>query len=105
MLFLSSITARDESSRIHKPEEEWVVKENAHEALVSTEQYQKAQDIRKKMQEVSASHKHPTEGVPIGENIFEHVLYCGVCGRKMTRHSCAKTYADGHKGGWKAISA
>ena len=75
-----------------------MVKENAHEALVSTEQYQKAQDIRKKMQEVSASHKHPTEGVPIGENIFEHVLYCGVCGRKMTRHSHAKTYADGHKG-------
>ncbi len=94
----TSITARNESSRIHKPEEEWVVKENAHEALVSTEQYQKAQDIRKKMKEVSASHKHPTEGVPIGENIFEHVLYCGVCGRKMTRHSHAKTYADGHKG-------
>ena len=94
----TSITACNESSRIHKPEEEWVVKENAHEALVSTEQYQKAQDIRKKMKEVSASHKHPTEGVPIGENIFEHVLYCGVCGRKMTRHSHARTYADGHKG-------
>lgn len=94
----TSITARNESSRIHKPEEEWMVKENAHEALVSTEQYQKAQDIRKKMKEVSASHKHPTEGVPIGENIFEHVLYCGVCGRKMTRHSHAKAYADGHKG-------
>ena len=94
----TSITARDESSRIHKPEGEWVVRENAHEALVSTELYQQAQEIRKKIQEVSASHKHPTEGVPIGENIFDHVLYCGVCGRKMTRHSCAKTYADGHKG-------
>lgn len=94
----TSITARDESSRIHKPEEEWVVRENAHEALVSTELYQKAQEIRKKIKEVSASHKHPTEGNPIGENIFDHVLYCGVCGRKMTRHSYAKTYADGHKG-------
>lgn len=94
----SSITARDESSRIHKPEGEWVVRENAHEALVSTELYRKAQEIRKKIQEVSASHKHPTEGNPIGENIFDHVLYCGVCGRKMTRHSYAKTYADGHKG-------
>jgi len=94
----TSITARDESSRIHKPEEEWVVRENAHEALVSTELYQQAQEIRKKIQEVSASHKHPTEGVPIGENIFEHVLYCGVCGRKMTRHSHARIYADGHKG-------
>ena len=94
----TSITARDESSRIHKPAGEWVVRENAHEALVSTEQYQKAQEIRKKIQEVSASRKHPTEGNPIGENIFDHVLYCGVCGRKMTRHSHAKTYADGHKG-------
>ncbi len=94
----TSITARDESSRIHKPEEEWVVRENAHEALVSTELYQKAQETRKKINEVSASHKHPTEGNPIGENIFDHVLYCGVCGRKMTRYSHAKTYADGHKG-------
>lgn len=94
----TSITARDESSRIHKPEEEWVVKENAHEALVSTELYRKAQETKKKIEEASASRKHPAEGVPIGENIFEHVLYCGVCGRKMTRHSHVKTYADGHKG-------
>ena len=94
----TSITARDERNRIHKQEDEWMVRENAHEALVSTELYQKAQEIRKKIQEVSASHKHPTEGNPIGENIFDHVLYCGVCGRKMTRHSYAKTYADGHKG-------
>lgn len=94
----TSITARDESSRIHKPEEEWVVRENAHEALVSTELYRKAQETRKRIGEASASRKHPTEGVPIGENIFDHVLYCGVCGRKMTRHSHAKTYADGHKG-------
>lgn len=94
----TSITARDESSRIHKPEEEWVVRENAHEALVSTELYRKAQEIKKRIEEASASRKHPTEGVPIGGNIFDHVLYCGVCGRKMTRHSHAKTYADGHKG-------
>lgn len=94
----TSITARDESSRIHKPEEEWVVRENAHEALVSTELYQKAQEIKKGIQAATADHKHPSEGMPIGENVFGHVLYCGVCGRKMTRHSCAKTYADGHKG-------
>lgn len=94
----TSITARDESSRIHKPEEEWVVRENAHEPLVSTELYQKAQETRKRIEEASASRKHPTEGVPIGENIFDHVLYCGVCGRKMTRYSHAKIYADGHKG-------
>ena len=93
----TTLTARDESSRIHKPEREWVIKENAHEALVSVELYQKAQEIRKKLQAVTASHKHPTKGTPIGENVFDHVLYCGVCGRKMTRHSYVKTYADGEK--------
>lgn len=94
----TSITARNERNRIHKPEEEWVVRENAHEALVSVELYQKAQETRNRIEEESASCRHQTEGVPIGGNIFDHVLYCGVCGRKMTRHSYVKTYADGHKG-------
>ena len=94
----SSITARDERSRIRKPEEEWVVRENAHEALVSVELYRKVQEIRKRMQADAASHKHPSEGMPVGENVFDHVLYCGVCGKKMTRYSHVKVYADGHKG-------
>ncbi len=94
----TSITARDENKRIRKPEEEWVVRENAHEALVSTELYRKVQEARKRIEQASASHKHQTGGIPIGENIFDHVLYCGVCGRKMTRHSYVKAYADGHKG-------
>lgn len=41
----SEVTARDEEKRIHKPEEEWIVKENAHKALISMELYQKAQKI------------------------------------------------------------
>lgn len=93
----STITARNEKNRIHKPKEEWLVKENAHKALISMELYHKAQEVRRKKQEESASHKHPAEGIPIGENVFHHVLYCGVCGKKMTRYSHAKTYADGKK--------
>lgn len=93
----TTLTARDESSRIHKPEGEWVIKENAHEALVSVELYQKAQEARRKLQTVTASHKCPTKETPIEENVFDHVLYCGVCGRKMTRHSYVKTYTDGER--------
>ena len=93
----STITARDEKNRIRKPEEEWIVKENAHKTLVSRELYRKAQEIRRKQQEETACHKHPTKGIPIGENVFDHVLYCGVCGKKMTRYSHAKTYADGSR--------
>lgn len=93
----SSITARNEKNRIRKPGEEWLVKENAHKALVSKELYRKAQEIRRKQQEETACHRHPTEGIPIGENVFDHVLYCGVCGKKMTRYSHARTYADGRR--------
>lgn len=93
----TSITARDESTRINKPEEDWVVKEEAHEPLISPEMAEEADRIRKKIREQTKSHGHPTQGCPIGENVFDKVLYCGVCGRKMTRHSYVKHNADGSK--------
>lgn len=93
----TSITARDERNRIHKSEEEWVVTKDAHEPLIDMELYQKASDIQAKIKRRTASHNHPTKGYPIGENIFDSVLYCGVCGRKMTRSSYVKEYADGDK--------
>ncbi|MDE7310435.1 MAG: recombinase family protein [Eubacterium sp.] len=91
----TSKTARDEKNRVHKPEGEWIVKKNAHEALVSTELFESAQEICARIRERSASCRHPAQGLPIGENIFDAVLYCGVCGRKMTRSSPVKEYADG----------
>ena len=93
----TSITARDESNRIHKSEENWVVTENAHEPLVSMEVFRKAEQICQKLADRTKSYKHPTKGYPPDENIFDSVLYCGVCGRKMTRSSYVKDYADGHK--------
>lgn len=93
----TSITARDEKNRIHKPEDDWVITKDAHEPLVDRELYQKSVEIREKMKERKASYNHPTKGYPIGENIFDGVLYCGVCGRKMTRSSYIKHYADGEK--------
>lgn len=93
----TSITARDEKNRIHKAEEEWVVKENAHEPVIDAAVFAEAAKVRERLHERTKSHDHPTESCPIGENIFDSVLYCGVCGRKMTRHSYVKTYADGRK--------
>ena len=93
----SSITARDEKNRIHKAEDEWVVKENTHEPVIDTAMFGEAAKVREKLRERTKSYLHPTEGCPIGENIFDSVLYCGVCGRKMTRSSYVKTYADGRK--------
>lgn len=93
----TSITAKDEKNRIHKREDEWVVKEYAHEGLVDEETYKKAEQIQQKLHERIESRSHPTFGVPIEENIFDKVLFCGVCGRKMTRSSYVKEYMDGSK--------
>lgn len=94
----TSITARDEKNRVHKTEEEWIVTENAHEALVSEELFSNAQEICAKIEKRMESHKHHTAGMPIGEDLFDGILFCGVCGRKMTRTSRVKTYADGSRG-------
>lgn len=93
----TSITANDEKNRIHKLEEEWVVTKDAHEPLIDMKLYQKVLEIQIKIKRRTASRNHPTKGCPIEENIFDSVLYCGVCGKKMTRHSHVKQYADGVK--------
>ncbi len=45
----TSMTARDEKNRIHKPEDEWVITKDAHVPLVSMERYQQAAKIREKI--------------------------------------------------------
>lgn len=93
----TSITARDEKNRIHKGENEWTVKKQAHEALVDEETYKQVVQIQQKQQKRVESRSHPSLGLPIEENIFDKVLFCGVCGRKMTRNSYVKEYMDGSK--------
>ena len=104
----TSLTAGKEENRVRRPEEEWVRKENTHEAIISQELYGQAQEIHRRIQERTRSHNHPTKGCPIRENIFDKVLYCGVCGRKMTRHSYVKDYRDGRrerKGGYFCLDS
>lgn len=43
----TGITSRNEKNRIHKPETEWVITENAHAPLVDRELYRKSVEIRK----------------------------------------------------------
>lgn len=91
----TSITARNEKNRIRKSEDDWVVTEGAHEPLIGKELYRSATQVNQKIKARTAVRKHPSKGLPIGENIFDNVLFCGVCGRKMTRNSYVKQYADG----------
>lgn len=93
----TSIIARDEKNRVHKPETEWVVKENIHDALIDDALYQQVQEVIMKIEQNIKGQDHPSKGYPIKENIFDNVLYCGVCGKKMTRTSYVEAYANGHK--------
>lgn len=93
----TSISARNEKNRIHNAKETWVITEDAHEPLIPTELYRKAEKIRKRIADKTAVSRHLTVDCPIQENIFEHILYCGICGRKMTRNSHVKQYANGTK--------
>lgn len=93
----TSITARNEKNRIHKAKSEWVIRENTHEPVIDAALYAEAAKVRERIHERTQSYNHQTDGYPIEENIFDNVLYCGVCGRKMTRHSYVKTYADSRK--------
>jgi len=93
----TSITAKDEKNRILKAEEEWVIREDAHESVIDIGLFEKAEKVQEKIHEKMKSHAHPTKGCPIEENMFDRVLYCGVCKRKMTRDSYVKAYGDGRK--------
>lgn len=86
-----------EKERKRTGEEQWKIKEQAHIPLVEVELFKKAESTWKKIQKKSANRKHSVTECPIDENVFEDVLFCGVCGRKMTRHSHIRSYADGSK--------
>lgn len=91
----TSITARNESSRIHKTAEEWIVAEHTHEALIERDVFEKAAEVRNQIRLKWETQNSPSEGYPIEENIFDKVLFCGVCGKKMTRTSYVKHYENG----------
>lgn len=93
----SAITAKKEQNRVWKPEKEWVRIEDAHEPLIDASLHEQVVQVQEKIKERTLSHNHHTEDCPIEENIFDKVLYCGVCGKKMTRHSYVKEGMDGRK--------
>lgn len=83
-----------EKERRRTAEKDWKIKEQAHEPLIERDVFEEVRKVRLKIHErnKNIAARHKIEG-----NVFEDVLFCGVCGRKMTRHSHVKTYTDGSK--------
>lgn len=72
------------------PKEDWIIVENTHQALITQDQF----DIAAKMAEIS-SKKHLEQmeinaDIPHKENPLRGKIYCGQCGRLMTRRSRVK---------------
>ncbi|MCI8483729.1 MAG: recombinase family protein [Lachnospiraceae bacterium] len=65
---------------------EWKIKEGTHEAIIPEDLFFQAAE---RFQKSSASHnkKRDFETIPMEENPFEDILFCGECGSKMKRIS------------------
>lgn len=68
---------------------DWSVKEHTHEAIVNEELFFRAAEKFEKFS-VYCNKKGFSKTVPLEEDIFADVLFCGDCGSKMKRISAVK---------------
>lgn len=80
----TSITGRNEKNRKNKPQEEWIIKKGIHEPLINSEDYEKVQRVREKIQRKTTMHKKVEKSYSNEERIFEHVCYRGKHEVKMS---------------------
>ena len=72
--FRTHVKSYKNKKRVDNPKEDWLVFENTHEPIVTQEQFDLVQELRK--------HKHrPTKHEEV--NPFSGICYCADCGKKM----------------------
>lgn len=76
--------------------EDWSIKEHTHEAIVSENIFFEAAGKFEKSS-VYCNKNGLSKKVPVDEDIFAGVLYCGDCGAKMKRVSAVKEFHSRHK--------
>lgn len=73
--------------------EEWSVKEHTHEPIVSEDVFFQAAS-RFEKSSVYCNKNGFSKTVPVDEDIFRGILYCGDCGSKMKRVTQVKTFSS-----------
>jgi len=73
---------------VRVPEEDWIIVEGTHEALVSEEQFEKVQRIVATRERTNVRH---------GKNMFAGLLKCADCGKNLT-YSSSKEMRGGEGG-------
>ncbi len=95
----------DTKKIIRKPVEEWVCVENAHEAIISPEIWQRVNDrIAQKTQKYQSKDGTVKKvGRKVGSDILSGKMFCSCCGAVMWRHAsggyynwfCSSNYSRG----------
>lgn len=75
---------------------DWSIKEHTHEAIIREEVFFRAAGMFEKSS-VYCNKDGYSKTVPLKEDIFADVLYCGDCGSKMKRISAVKTFSTGER--------
>lgn len=73
--------------------EDWSVKEHTHEAIISEDIFFEVAEKFEKSSMYCNKNGYLKE-IPIEEDIFADILYCGECGSKMKRISAVKTFSS-----------
>ena len=72
--FRTHVKSYKNKKRVDNPKEEWLIFENTHEAIITQQEFDLVQELRR--------HKHrPTKIEEV--NPFSGVCFCADCGRKM----------------------
>lgn len=74
----------DKHHSILNPEEEWIVAQGVHEAIIDDETFSKAQEIKK-------TRSHPPSNTGVVKNPFAGLLRCKNCGQLMSRQTYSRT--------------
>ena len=72
--------------RVYKPQAEWLIIENTHEAIVDPDTWELVQKMRKTRHHVTIDNE-PTP--------LTGLVFCADCGAKMYNHRCRKLRKDG----------
>lgn len=72
--------------------EDWSVKEHTHEAIISEDMFFEVAGKFEKSS-VYCNKNGYSKRIPVDEDIFADVLYCGDCGSKMKRISAVKVFS------------
>ena len=73
----------DNEARHATDENDWIVVENTHEAIVDKELFDRVRAVMDKKVEESIFTSGRGKNLPIKEDIFAGILFCGNCGRRI----------------------